>query len=203
MYCPIGRDGPVTLGPAPPGRGSRASWEVEMPRSGRPPKPVDEQVTIVRLANRHVAILDGVIRDRARRDLKAVEVTEPAREIPGTGGMTVTRTKIGGIDFAVERRRLVSSLIDEYCTDEALHPTRVKPLVPPGDYGDIDLAAIDDWSARESVRLTESAPIAVRIALAQNELRQKRRDSTPEQYLESLRAAIRTRSGNGDDEKTT
>ena len=175
-----------------------------MPRTGRPPKPVDEQVTtIVRLSNRSVNILDRVIRDRARRDLNAVEVTEPEREIPRTGGMTVTRTKIGGIDFAVERRKLVSSLIDEYCTDEALHPTRVKPIVPPAEYRDIDLVAIDSWSERESMRLTESAPIAVRIALAQNELRKKRRESTPEQYLESLRAAIGTRSGNGDDEKTT
>lgn len=175
-----------------------------MPRAGRPPKPVDEQITtIVRFATGDVKIMDRVIRDRARRDLNAVKVTEPEREIPGTGGMTVTRTKIGGIDFAVERRKLLSSLLAKYCTDEALHPTRVKPLVPLGDYDDIDLAAIDDWSELESMRLTESAPIAVRITLAQNELRKKRRESTPEQYLESLRAAIGTRSGNGDDEKTT
>ena len=172
-----------------------------MAKVGRPPTPEDEQVTVVRLATRHVEMLDRVIREHTDRDLGAVVVTVPKREIPGTG-VTTWRSKIEGINYSRARRELLGRLIEGALADEALHPTKVVPLVPRGPYTDLDLAAIADWAEEGSTLLTKSAPIAVQLVLERNELRKKERESSREEFLKRLRAANRRAPEAGDDEKT-
>ena len=116
-----------------------------MAKVGRPPTPEDEQlVTAVRLMNKHVAMLDRVIRERSQRDLRSV-VTGPEQEIPGTN-MTVADCHIAGINYASERRKLVAALIEQALGTEALYPTSVRPDVPPGTYSDMELEGISGWA---------------------------------------------------------
>ena len=117
-----------------------------MARAGRPPTPEDEQlVTVIRLMNKHVEMLDTVIRERSERDLKCVVVTEPERKVPGTD-VTVTRSRVEEINYASERRKLVAELIEQALTTEALYPARVAPNVPPGPYSTVELVGISTWA---------------------------------------------------------
>ncbi len=158
-----------------------------MARVGRPPRPEDEQlVTAFRLMNKHVDMLDRVIRELSPRDLRSV-VTGPEREIPGTN-VTVADSRIEEINYASERRKLVAALIEQALTTEALYPTSVGPNVPPGPYSNVELAGISTWAKQESLRLTASAPLPVKLVIERNKLRQMERKLSQEQYLKQLQA---------------
>ncbi|MCY4634651.1 MAG: hypothetical protein OXG04_09135 [Acidobacteria bacterium] len=173
-----------------------------MARAGRPPTPEDEQlVNVIRLMNKHVELLDRVIRERSERDLNCVVVIEPERKVPGTD-VTVTRSRIEGINYASERRKLVAELIEQALTTEALYPTRVAPNVPPGPYGTVELVGISTWAKQESLRLTESAPLPVKLVLERNKLRRMQRQLPQEDYLKRVQAATRAALETDDDEKT-
>ena len=172
-----------------------------MARVGRPATPEDEQVTVVRIENRHVDLLDRVIREHTDRNLGSVVVTGPRWKIPGTG-VTTWRSKIEGINYSRARRDLLGQIIEDAVRDEVLHPTRVLPWVPRGPYTDLDLVEISTWAEEKSIDFTQSAPIAVQLVLARNELRQKEQESSREEFLERLRAATRRASEPGDDENT-
>ena len=162
-----------------------------MARVGRPPRPEDEQlVTACRLMKKHVDMLDRVIRERSPRDLRSV-VTGPEYEIPGTN-VTVADARIEEINFASERRKLVAALIEQALTTEALYPTSVGPNVPPGPYSNVELGGISAWAHQESLRLTASAPLAVKLVLERNKLRQMERELSPEEYLKQLQATTGT-----------
>ena len=176
-----------------------------MARTGRPPTPKEEQVTVIRHQKRHVEMLDRVIRERAERDLRAVVTTVPERRIPGTE-ITTWRSHIEKINYSSERRKLVAMLIEEGLTNEELYPTRVLPKVPRGHYSDFELLEISEWAERESVRLTKRAPLPVKLTLAKNKLRKMERELPREEYLEKLRAATKDvmneRRGPDADKKT-
>ena len=159
-----------------------------MAKTGRPPTPEDEQVTVIRHQKRHVEMLDRVIRDRAERDLRAVVTTVPEHKIAGTE-ITTWRSKIEEINYSSERRKIVATLIEEGLTNDELFPTRVLPKVPRGPYSDLELLEISEWAERESMRLNESAPLAVKLVLARNKLRKMDRELPREEYLEKLQAA--------------
>lgn len=171
-----------------------------MARAGRPPTPEDEQlVTVIRLMNKHVEMLDRVIRERSERDLKCVVVTEPERKVPGTD-VTVTRSRIEEINYASERRMLVAELIEQALTTEALYPTRVAPNVPPGPYSTVELVGISTWAKQGSLRLTASAPLPVKLVLQRNKLRQMQRELPQEEYLKRVQAATGAAPEADDDE---
>ena len=159
-----------------------------MAKGGRPPTPEDEQlVTVIRLMNKHVAILDRVIRERSERDLNCV-ISERETTIPGTN-VTVTNSRTEGLNYATERRKLVAEIIEQALTPEALYPTSVGPNVPPGPYSNVQLVGISAWAEKESRRLTENAPPAVQLVLERNKLRKMERELPQKEFLERLRAA--------------
>ncbi|MCY4508879.1 MAG: hypothetical protein OXG35_18270 [Acidobacteria bacterium] len=176
-----------------------------MAKIGRPPKPEDEQVTVIRHQKRHVEMLDRIIRDRAERDLRAVVTTVPEHKIPGTE-ITAWSSKIEEINYSSERRKLVATLIEEALSDGEFYPTKVLPKVPRGTYSDMDLLKISDWAERESMRLTESAPLPVKLALARNRLRRMERELSREEYIERvyrMAEGAPKRRERDDDEKTS
>lgn len=170
-----------------------------MARIGRPPKPEKEQVTVIRLKRKHVDLLDDVIRERVQRDLSAVHV-EPEQQVPGTD-VTRFTSHIEPIDYAVERRKLVATLIEEGLKDDVLYPTRVLPDVPRGPYSSMDLVEISSWAGREGKRLTERAPGAVQEVLARNRLRRMRREMPREEYLKRLKVVTYARPEDSDEEE--
>ena len=177
-----------------------------MKRTGRPPTPKDEQVTVVRLPNRHVALMDQIIRERSERALRAVVNIVPEHKIPGTE-ITTWRDRVEAINYSSERRELLTLLIEEGLTTDELFPTRVLPKVPRGPYSEMELVQISDWAEGESLRLTENAPLPVKIVLTRNKLRKMERDLSPEEYLEKLRDVTQDvpeeRRVSNDDEKTS
>ena len=173
-----------------------------MAKAGRPPTPADEQVTAIRLKNRHIEMLDSVIRARSERDMQWVVATRPKRKIPGTE-VTVQRSRIEEIDYSSERRKLVAKLIEQTLTTEALCPTEVRPSVPPGPYSTVELAGISIWAKQETLRMTGSAPLAVKLVLEDNRLSQMKRELPPEEYLKRVQAATRAAPEADDDEKTS
>ena len=170
-----------------------------MTKIGRPRTPEKEQVTVIRLQKKHVDMLDKVIRERAVRDLDAVNIglEEP---VPGTDVSSWT-SYVEPINYSGERRKLVAMLIEKGLTDEALYPTRVLPPVPPGPYSNVDFAAIASWAAVESKRLTASAPEAVQDVLARNRLRELKRDLPRKEYLERVRIVTYAKLEERDDEE--
>ena len=163
-----------------------------MAKGGRPPTPEDEQlVNVIRLTNKHVAMLDRVIRERSRRDLSCV-VTEPEQEVPGTN-VTVRTSRVDGINYVSERRKLVAELIEQTLTTAVLYPTRVSPVVPPGPYSNVELlGTISSWAEQESLRLTASAPLPIKLVLERNKLRHMERELSPKEYLKQLQATTGT-----------
>ena len=173
-----------------------------MAKAGRPPTPAREQVTAIRLKNKHVAMLDEVIRAHAERDMQWVRPVGPERKVPGTE-VTAQRYRIEEIDFSSERRNLIAKLIEQTLTIEALYPTKVRPQVPPGAYSNVEMFGISHWEKQETLRLTESAPLAVKLVLEENKLRQMRRELPQEEYLKRVQAVTRAAPETDDDEKTS
>ena len=170
-----------------------------MAKVGRRPTPQKEQVTVIRLKNKHIQMLDEVIRDRVQRDLAAVQI-EPERQIPGTN-VTTFASHIEPIDYSKERRDLVATLIEQALKEDALYPTRVLPTVPRGPYSSMDMVEISSWAGTESKRLTESAPGTIQEVLARNRLRKMKREMPREEYLKRLKVVTYTMSEEGDDDK--
>ena len=96
-----------------------------MRKTGRPPTPEKEQVTVIRLQKKHVDMLDKVIRERAERDLDDVKLG-PEERMSGTDVSTWT-SYVEPINYSSERRKLVAMLIEKGVSDDALYPTRVVP----------------------------------------------------------------------------
>ena len=165
-----------------------------MARMGRPPTPAREQVTTIRLKKKHVEMLDKVIRERSERDMQWVVRTGPELKIPGTE-VTLTTYRIEDIDYSSERRRLLAKLIEQTLTTEALYPTEVRPLVPPGPYSNVQITGISTWERQETLRLTESAPIPVKLVLEDNKLHRMRRELPLEEYLKRVQTATAPRAG--------
>ena len=172
-----------------------------MAKAGRPPTPAKEQVTAIRLKNKHVEMLDRVIRARSERDMQWVRPLGPERKVPGTE-VTQQRYRIEEIDYSSERRNLVAKLIEQTLTIEVLYPTKVRPQLPPGDYSNVEMFGISHWEKQETLRLTESAPLAVKLVLEDNKLRQMKRELPQEEYLKRVQAATRAALEADDDEKT-
>ena len=170
-----------------------------MRKTGRPPTPEKEQVTVIRLQKKHVDMLDKVIRERAERDLDDVKLG-PEERMPGTDVSTWT-SYVEPINYSSERRKLLAMLIEKGVSDDALYPTRVVPPVPRAPYSNIDLAAIAEWAAVESKRLTESAPEAVQAVLTRNTLRKLERELPRKEYLERLKVVTYAAPEERDDEE--
>ena len=165
-----------------------------MARIGRPPKPAREQVTTIRLKNKHVEMLDRVIRERSERDMQWVVQTGPERKIPGTE-ITETTYRVEEIDYSSERRKLLAKLIEQTLTAEALYPTEVRPHVPPGPYSNVQISGISSWEREETLRLTESAPLPVELVLEDNKLRRMKRELPQEEYLKRVQTATAPQVG--------
>ena len=173
-----------------------------MARVGRPRTPEDEQlVNVIRLMKKHVAMLDRVIRERSERDLRWVVATQPEHKYAGTN-VSVTGARIEEINYASERRKLVGELIEQALNTEALYPTSVGPAVPPGPYSNVELAGISGWAEQESLLLTASAPLPVKLVLERNKLRRMERELSPEEFLKQLQTATRAAPEAGDDGRT-
>ena len=170
-----------------------------MKKVGRPPTPEKEQVTVIRLQKRHVEMLDKAIRESAERSLDDVN-TEPEKRVPGTDVSSWT-SYIKPINFSVERRDLVAMLIEKGLTDDARYPTQVRPAVPRAPYSNLDLAAIAEWAAVESKRLTQNAPEAVQGVLERNRLRKLQRDLPRKEFIEKLKIVTYAVSEECDDEE--
>ena len=108
--------------------------------------------------------------------------SDPRRRVPGTDASTWT-SYVEPINYSSERRQLVAMLIEKGLSDEALYPTRVVPPVPRAPYSNIDLAAIAEWAAVESKRLTENAPEAIQGVFEQNKLRKMKRELPRREYI--------------------
>ena len=77
-----------------------------MARAGRPPTPEDEQlVNVIGLMNKHVEMLDRVIRERSERDLKCVVVTEPERRVIDEVGYLGYDARAADLIFQLVSRR--------------------------------------------------------------------------------------------------
>ena len=173
-----------------------------MARMGRPPTSEKAQVTVIRLTNEHVEVLDKIIREKAERALGAVVIVEPWRKVPGTK-VKAQRVRIKEIDYSSARRELLVSLIEENLTDAVLNPTRVLPRVPHGPYSDLELADISTWAEQESLRMTETAPPAVQLVLTRNKLRRLERELPPEEYMQKLGAVTRAAAEAADNDEET
>ena len=172
-----------------------------MAKAGRPPTPAKEQVNAIRLKNKHIEMLDTVIRAGAERDMQWVRPVGPERKVPGTEA-TAQRYRIEEIDFSSERRNLVAKLIEQTLTIEALYPTKVRPQVPPGAYSNVEMVGISHWEKQETLRLTASAPLAVKLVLEDNKLQHMKRELPQEEYLKRVQAATRADPEADDDENT-
>lgn len=172
-----------------------------MARMGRPPTPKDQQMTTIRHQNRHVEMLDRII--RGERDLTSV-FNSPERKLPGTE-ITTWTSRIEEIDYSSERRKLVARLIEQALSDDEYYPTKVLPKVPRGPYDDMDLMVISTWAEEEAIRLTESAPVPVKLALARNKLRRMERELSREEYVERVHrmAEDALKEGERDDDEKT
>ena len=136
-------------------------------------------------------MLDRVIQERSQRDLSCI-ITGPEQEVAGTN-VTVRTSRVDGINYASERRKLVAELIEQALTTAVLYPTRVSPVVPPGPYSDLELLrTISSWAEQESLRLTASAPLPIKLVLERNKLRQMERELSPDEYLKQLQATTGT-----------
>ena len=169
-----------------------------MARVGRPPTPASEQVTAIRLKNKHVEMLDKVIREQSERDPLRVLQIGPERKVPGTE-ITEKTYRVEEIDYSRERRKLLAKLIEQTLSTEALYPTGVRPHVPPGPYSNVQIYGISDWEREETRRLTESAPLPVKLVLEDNKLRQMKRELPQGEYLKRVQAATRAAPQAGDD----
>ena len=169
-----------------------------MAKAGRPPTPAREQVTAIRLRNKHIEMLDWAIRAGSERDMQWVRSLGPERKVPGTE-VIERRYRIEEIDYSSERRKLVTKLIEQTLTSEALYPTKVRPQVPPGPYNNVEMFEISHWEKQETLRLTESAPLAVKLVLEDNKLRQMKRELPREEYLKRVQAATRAAPEANDD----
>ena len=172
-----------------------------MAKAGRPPTPTKEQVTAIRLKNKHIEMLDTMIRAHAERDIQWVRPVGPEQKVPGTE-VTKQRYRIEEIDYSSERRKLVAKLIEQTLTIEALYPTKVRPQVPPGAYSNVEMFGISHWEKQETLRLTDSAPLAVKLVLEDNKLRHMKRELPQEEYLKRVQAATRAAPEADDDQKT-
>ena len=84
----------------------------------------------------------------------------------------------------------VAELIERALSTEARYPTRVYPTVPPGPYSNVELLGIiSTWVEQESLRLTASAPLPVKLVLERNRLHRMSRELPQEEHLKRLQAA--------------
>ena len=75
------------------------------------------------------------------------------------------------------------------------------PAVPRAAYSNLDLAAIAEWAAVESKRLTQNAPEAVQDVLQRNKLRKMKRDLPRKDFIERLKVVTYAVSEERDDEE--
>ena len=162
-----------------------------MAKGGRPFTPDNRQATaIVRLERRHVERLDAIIRERSTAGdpvLRQVADRETSDADRPAG-----RAEQNTINLPHERRRLLGDLIDYHLSDAVLYPTRVRLLVPDVGTSFDALSRTIAWEKTESERVTRTAPVEVKVALKENELRQLQRKS-PAEYLALLTSVIAQR----------
>ena len=66
----------------------------------------------------------------------------------------------------------------------------------------MELVGVSTWAKQESLRLTASAPLAVKLVLERNKLRQMQRELPQEECLKRVQAVTRVAPETDDDEKT-
>lgn len=147
-------------------------------KPGRPPTPADQHAISIRIEQRHVGMLDEIIRDDAaalfRAGLKAVE--QRGRETLKPGDTYHLERRV---HLATERRRLLGHIIEWFC--EVRAATTVKVVVPCANDDTIrDHEEVASWVEREESRLTASAPDIVKEFFASNELRRLEREDPAE-----------------------
>ena len=167
-----------------------------MRNRGRPPRPADQQAVALRLERRHVEILDEIIRERIKEELKAGEMVVQNRAA-ADGQVYVLERQV---NLPAERRRLFGEIVELY---QRLHSALTVKIVAPceSDAPERKREA-DAWIATLEARLTDEAPVGVQVALAKRVLR--RMNEPDRNVLQGvLRAARLARAGSTDDGETS
>ena len=155
-----------------------------MVKMGRPRIPEGEKVVIVRLARKHIGMIDEAVL------LRTAGATLGTRR--ATGEPEGNKEPAGPeINWATERRKVVTELIKAHLSESALYPTKVGLLVPMGKYSDEDWQTINEWAGTQGEKLLDGAPTAVRIAIEENRLRRIALRKTGKEYLRHLQRATR------------
>lgn len=142
-----------------------------MKRVGRPPTPRREQVTVVRLRNKHVGMLDEAIRREAESryaGLVSADMAPPE------------------IDYSRERRELVTRFIENELRDDLRHPTQLRLLLPRGHYTREDEAEIRQWRDEKLRELARDAPLPLQLAIEEHRLSRLRAKMPRSEYLALL-----------------
>ena len=131
--------------------------------TGRSKSPTEELVSVVRLPRKYLDTIDEIIRSKNHSET---------------------------INYSAERRTVLCAIIESWKKNTGHQPTAIRPSVPPGRYSDADQATIAEWIKQETRRLTRTAPVPILIQLEINTLKQLKHNSTPDEYLKTLRQIV-------------
>ncbi len=162
---------------------------------GRPPTPSDEQAVMLRLERRHVAILDELVRKRARAEFSIGQRLVEQRGAADGEAYTLERR----VNLTAERRQLFGEIVEWY---QRLHAAPTVKVVAPCESDPESRREAAAWVEAVEARLTDEAPVGIQVALARRALgRLDREDS--ETLVRVLRAARARRGKPGADDDDT